>query len=158
MGQRGRRVGATEDRDSDRIDAGEWSKAAAPHDVPPVIPVFPIAENANPLAKVGEIDSDSDRLESCLEAAMAEAVAGNDRGRPASAGQGAGRRGDDWRAVLRQVRRDGLDEGQRTIYDELLIDALEGVGALDELQNRLARIPPEEAGPTGLAGTRSVRV
>ncbi len=35
----------------------------------------------------------------------------------------------------------------RRVYDELLIDALEQVGAIEELQASLARIPAEEAGP-----------
>ena len=49
--------------------------------------------------------------------------------------------------MLRQVRRERLEERLRAVYDELLIDALEEVGALDELQASLARIPADEAGP-----------
>ncbi len=122
-------------RDSDRIDVSAWGKATASYDLPPLVPVVPTARETSPLAKVGEVESDSAQLESCLKAAMAEAVAGR-------------RTGTDWRAPLRQVRREGLDESERRVFDSLLIDALQGVGALDELQDRLARIPPGEAGPS----------
>ena len=124
----------TEYRDSDRIDVTAWGKAAAPYDLLPVVPVVPMTGKSNALAEVGEIESDPARLESCLAAAMAEAVAGK-------------RGGADWRAILRQVRREGLETAEQGVFDALLIDALEEVGALDELQARLAQIPPDEAGP-----------
>jgi hypothetical protein len=53
----------------------------------------------------------------------------------------------DWRSWLRRVRRERLDQALRPVFDELLIDALSGIGAFEELVARLGRVPPEECGP-----------
>jgi hypothetical protein len=103
---------------------------------------------ANPPVGLHEEGYDPEKLQVCLDAAIAEAAMANPisktpAGRPTSAGQ----RDTDWRAVLRKVRRESLEDELRPVYDELLIDALEQVGALEELQSSLARIPAEEAGP-----------
>jgi len=45
------------------------------------------------------------------------------------------------------VRRDRLDRRLRPVFDDLLIDALGEIGASDELQSRLAQVPPKECGP-----------
>jgi hypothetical protein len=45
------------------------------------------------------------------------------------------------------VRRDRLDRRLRPLFDDLLIDALGEIGAIDELRWRLAQIPPDECGP-----------
>ena len=76
---------------------------------------------------------DAERLQLCLDAAIAEAAAPDPSGKPADGGQG-GRTSSlrqvhtGWQAVLRQVRRERLEERLRHVHDELLIDALEEVG------------------------------
>jgi hypothetical protein len=101
---------------------------------------------------VRESGYDALKLQFCVDAAIAEAASPHAINKPAAGGQidktaSQNRQNTDWRTVLRQVQRDRLEEPQREVYDELLIDALEEVGALDELQASLSRVPPEEAGP-----------
>jgi hypothetical protein len=48
---------------------------------------------------------------------------------------------------LRQVRRDRLGPGLRSVFDDLLIDTLRETGDLLELRARLTRIPAAERGP-----------
>ena len=50
----------------------------------------------------------------------------------------------DWRSSLRSIERQRLDRKLRSTFDELLIDALGELGADEELQSRLSRIPDEE--------------
>jgi hypothetical protein len=100
--------------------------------------------------------SDEDRLRWCLDSAIIDATSSASQSsarlprgltrvgeRPES---GAAARGPAaWPAVLREVHRDQLDRDLRPWFDELLIDALLEAGSLDELQSRLARIPPAES-------------
>jgi hypothetical protein len=131
----------------DRIDASEWAKAAAAHDVLPVVTIQAMDTKGNAPVRAHEERSDTEKLQSCIDAAIAEAAEANPIGKTTAGATAAARPGDDWRALLRQVRRERLDEGLRSTYDALLIDALEQVGAIEELQSRLDRIPPEEASP-----------
>ena len=62
------------------------------------------------------------------------------------ASPGAGTVGG-WQAVLLETRRDRLEPALRPFFDDLLIDALEEVGAFDELMTRLASVPRAERGP-----------
>ena len=81
----------------------------------------------------------------CQDAAIGELVSTRPpAGRTASI---AGPRRLDWRSVLRRIRRDRLDRAFRLVYDDLLIDALRESGAFDEMQSRLALIPPDERRP-----------
>jgi hypothetical protein len=126
-------------------------KAAAAHELPGFVPIVAM-DKANPPAVVRQSGYDVGKLQLCVDAAIAEAAAPVPSSEQAASDQavntmGVGRGATDWRAVLRQVRRESLDERLRGVYDELLIDALEEIGAIDELQQSLARIPPEEAGP-----------
>jgi hypothetical protein len=135
-----------------RIDAGQWAKAAAAHDLLPVVPIVAMDAAANPPVGTYEDGFDAEKLQFCIDAAIAEAATAKPIGKTPAGSQASGsanprQRGTDWRTILRQVRRDRLEEGLRRAYDELLIDALEQVGALAELQSSLARIPPEEASP-----------
>ncbi len=139
---------APEREEDGRIDAGQWAKAAAAHDLLPAASIVAMDAKANPPVGLHEEGYDPEKLQVCLDAAIAEAATANPisktpAGRPTSAGQ----RDTDWRAVLRKVRRERLEDELRPVYDELLIDALEQVGALEELQSSLARIPAEEASP-----------
>jgi hypothetical protein len=138
----------------DRIDAGQWAKAAAAHELLPVVPVVAIDETTNPPVGINEEGYDTEKLQAALDAAVAEAAAVSPTRRTAAGRQAGGERqagsakhGTDWRTVLRGVRRERLEDGLRRVYDELLIDALEQVGALEELQSSLAKIPAEEASP-----------
>jgi hypothetical protein len=135
-----------------RIDARKWSKDAAPHDMTGLAPIAALDTNVRPPVEVRESGYDAAKLQFCVDAAIAEAASPFPISKPSAARQlnkttSPSRQRTDWRTVLRQIRRDSLEDRVREVYDELLIDALEEVGALDELQARLARIPPEEAGP-----------
>ena len=107
---------------------------------------------ANPPVGSNEEGDDTEKFQVCLDAAIAESATGESDQQDGCRQPGR-KRGElkpartDWRTSLRQVRRERLDQGLRTAYDELLIDALEQVGQLDVLQSSLATIPPEEAGP-----------
>jgi hypothetical protein len=94
---------------------------------------------------------DAEKLRLCLDSAIEEAAATH-AGKPAAGSlerraTSQGLHGSDWRTLLRQIRRERLEEGLRTVHDELLIDALLAAGAPEELQASLARIPAEEAWP-----------
>ena len=130
----------------DRIDVGQWAKAAAPHDVLPVVAVLAMDAQPSPSGSLHEDGHDAEKLHLCIDAAIAEAAADSAISQKTARPTTSGRRNNEWRSLLRQVRRERLDEGLRITYDELLIDALEQVGAIEELQSRLAKIPPEEAG------------
>ena len=136
-----------------RMSAIEWAKAAAPNELPGIVPVVAMNANANTPVVVGKSDYDTEKLPVlCVDAAIVEAATPLRNSEQAAPGQigkttSPSRQLNDWRTVLRQVRRERLEERLRQIYDELLIDALEEVGALDELQASLATIPADEAGP-----------
>jgi hypothetical protein len=143
---------APENRADARIAATDWTKAAAPHDLTGLVPIVAPDAKAGAPVELRETGYDALKLQFCVNAAIAEAASPYPNSKPAGAGQinkttSPNRQHADWRPVLRQVRRDTLEERLRVVYDELLIDALEEVGALDELQAILARIPTEEAGP-----------
>ena len=143
---------AAEKEGDNRIDSGQWAKSAAAHDLLNVVPV--VAMNAKGQSPVGmnEGGFDTEKLQICVDSAISEAVAANPTSK-ATGGSGAAGlarssdRSNDWRALLRQIRRERLDYDKRLPYDELLIDVLEQDGAVEELQARLEKIPPEEAGP-----------
>jgi hypothetical protein len=136
-----------ENHGDDRIDAGGWARAAASHDLLPVVAIVASDPEANPPVSTHDEGYDAERFEVCIDAAIAEAAAANPVSKTTAGAASSGRPGNDWRAVLRQVRREKLDERLRHTYDELLIDALEQAGLTEELQLRLAKIPAAEAGP-----------
>jgi hypothetical protein len=137
---------APDNRADARIDAIAWAKAAAPHELVGIAPI--VAIDASSQSRVGD---DVEKLRFCLDAAVAEAASPQTSSKPTARDLGSttktGQARFDWRRLLGQIRRERLEERLRVIHDELLIDALEEVGALDELQSVLARIPAEEAGP-----------
>src|SRR5262249_61280416 len=136
-GARTAHVSALENQADARIDAVEWAKAAAAHELPGFVPIVAM-DMAKPPAVVGKSGYDTGKLQLCADAAITEAAAPVPSSAQGARGQtgtvaNMGRRAADWRTVLRQVRRERLDEKLRGIYDELLIDALEEIGAVDEL-------------------------
>jgi hypothetical protein len=142
----------TDNRAFARLGAEEWTRAAAPHDRSGLVPIVTPGAKAGLPNAVRESGNDDLKLQFCVDAAIAEAASPYPISKPAAAGQinktaNPSQQHSDWRTVLRQVQRDRLEERLREVYDELLIDALEEVGALDELQVSLARIPPGETGP-----------
>ena len=151
-GSRAKSPSTPESQTEARINAAEWAKAAAPHELEGIVPIVTIGTNSNQIVAKAQSENDSEKLQLCVELAIAEAAspsANLDQGSPGKSGETTrpARPTNDWRTVLLQVRRERLEEKLRSVYDELLIDALEEVGALEELQARLIRIPPEEAGP-----------
>ena len=116
-----------------------------------MVPIVAMGEMTNRPAVATEDGYDAEKLRLCLDSAIEEAAATH-AGKPAAEGLGRrttsqGQHGSDWRTLLRQIRRERLEEGLRNVHDELLIDALLAAGAPEELQASLARIPAEEAGP-----------
>ncbi len=134
---------------SGRIPASDWRRMALPTRIgqSPNSPRVPVS---NRPARSRVFDSEDDRFRWCLDASIANLVAlpsaavtsktGDSTPAPAIASDG-------WRKVLREIRRDRLDRGLRPLFDELLIDALDEVGAVEELLARLAQVPHAERGP-----------
>ena len=117
-----------------RIDPGQWAKEAAAHDLLAVAPIVAMGPKAKPSGGTSEEGYDSQKLQMCMDTAIAEASAdkpigkstwGSGAGGPESTGEQV----SDWRAILRQVRRERLDDSDKITYDELIIDALEQIGA-----------------------------
>jgi hypothetical protein len=127
-----------------------------------------ISEITNPLVRIDEAcndlaanpDSgdylDARRLSWCLDSAIAESADSSPRdsrgGSPASGSRRVGKSAgpgarSDWRSSMRLIDRDRLQRKLRPIFDELLIDALSELGADEELQTRLSRIPSQEKSP-----------
>jgi hypothetical protein len=148
-------------RVSERLGPSEWRKVAPEDARWPVVEIAPpAASGPPPPAEQRVVESEAERLHWCLDAAIGETTQPRARLRPAPEGDGDGRSAPgvppvDWRMVLRQVRRDRLDSGLRRHFDDLLIDALEEIGACDELMSRLAQIPSEECGPRVWAALES---
>jgi hypothetical protein len=116
------------------------------------MPVVPMNESPNGPGNTSGTDSDAARLEWCLSAAIAESVAGSPPlVHAAASNAGTVRIGElganrplDWRSSLRSIQRERLERKLRRVFDELLIDALGEIGADEELQSRLSRIPTAE--------------
>ena len=143
-------------RSSDRVGPSDWRAIAPEYADWPVVQIAPPVAAPVPPPEHRKFKSEDEKLRWCLDAAIGELTPPLALGGPARLGRGpaAGNgflssnvRLADWRLVLRQVRRDRLDLRFRPVFDDLLIDALGEIGALDELQKRLAQIPPEECGP-----------
>ena len=139
--------------DTRRIPPNEWRKLAPDYEKWPVAEITsrPALASGPPQATVPA--SDDDRLRWCLDASiedlaarpsepLAQKTGYRSRYRPPQAFQV-----DGWRKVLMAIDRDNLDQGLRPVFDELLIDTLEEVDAVEELMDRLAHIPPAERGP-----------
>ena len=119
----------------------DWRKTA-PDDAN-----WPVVEIASPgskprLPEQGPgSESDDERFRWCLDASIGALVGPASSGRPRPSPAGA----DDWLRVLRKIRRDRLTRGLRPFFDDLLIDALEEAGLVDELTTRLATDPADRA-------------
>ncbi len=140
----------------ERESAEEWQKIA------PAYASWRVVEMTEPVVSRSESSAGRDtdaanqaaRLAWCLEAAIAESAAGSgphDRASPLNleggpTGGGAEQR-LDWRLSLLSIERQRLDRTLRSTFDELLIDALGQLGADEELQSRLSRVPDEEKTP-----------
>lgn len=115
-----------------RLPPRDWRALSPDYDAWPAPAIVLPADPA--------FDDPAERLlEWCGDAAILETVATpGDEGSPSPR---------DWRPVLLRIDRDRLAPSRRPIHDILLIDALGGSGEWEELQTRLARIPPHESGP-----------
>jgi len=143
-------------RESDRLSPSDWQTIAPDYAHWPVVEIAPAVAGPIPPGERTDFDTEAERLRWCLEAAIGESTLPPAGTQPAPLGAGARTGGGglasnlrpvDWRSVLRQVHRDRLDRRLRPVLDDLLIDALGEIGAVDELQSRLARIPVQECGP-----------
>jgi hypothetical protein len=135
-----------------RMSARDWRRIARDYADWPVTEIAAWAAGSNRAAQRLEFDSEGDRLRWCLDAAIGDLVGLRARVAPPRSAGGkdasvSTRRTGDWRAVLRELRRDRLDRALRPVFDELLIEALGDVAAYDELLTRLAQIAPDECGP-----------
>jgi hypothetical protein len=139
-----------------RLGAGDWQAIAPEYAAWPVVEIAPIELSPDPVAGGTAAGSDDALLIWSRDAAIRALTArrrSDDRrtapGRPTDGpGPPAADPGrSDHLSALRRIRRDRLDPPLRPIFDDLLIDALSEIGAFDELQARLARIPPAQCGP-----------
>jgi hypothetical protein len=133
-------------RGNNRLSPSEWQAIAADYAQWPVTEIAPLRAGRLPLppsapAKAGIEDA---LFRWCLESAIRELTRTPAGVRPASHSVPTQ---VDWRSVLQRLSRDRLQASLRPVFDDLLIDALREEGAIDELQSRLARIPPAECGP-----------
>ena len=115
-----------------RILSSDWRKLAPDYENWPVHEITARAPGSDQAAEVRLPENEDDRLRWCLDASIQDLT-----GLPS----------DGWRKVLREIHRDGLSRRLRPRFDELLIDALEEAGAVEELMARLAQVPHAERGP-----------
>ena len=140
-------------RFSGRIAPNEWRKLALDYDDWLVSEITPPSQRTSQVEPSCEFESDNARLRWCLDAAVADpARLPTDRVAQPSAVMRAKQasqafHADGWLKVLMAIHRDQLDQMLRPWFDDLLIDALEEVGALEELMKRLVQIPFAERGP-----------
>jgi hypothetical protein len=137
---------------SERMTPKDWPEAAPRVGDWPFLEIDQLIVGSIPPATQGENDSDVERLNWCLDAAIVGSVKHGSDPTTARSGNALKRTSSPdittgWRMVLRSVRRDRLDRQKRAHYDEILIDALSEIGDWDELQRRLEQIPPLEAQP-----------
>jgi hypothetical protein len=128
-------------RGADRLSSRAWEAMSPSYANWPALESAPPGSSLNPAQDV----ADAVLLKWCQDAAIGELVA-----RHPPAGQIASIAEPqrlDWRSILRRIRRDRLDRARRPVYDDLWIDALGASGAFDEMQSRLALIPPDERRP-----------
>ncbi len=141
----------------ERVSAEEWREIAPAYASWRVIEMTePVISRTEPSdGHDTDIEAATARLAWCLEAAVAESAAGSGphaRATPFSLGAGPTGEGGaeqplDWRSSLLSIERQRLDRKLRSTFDELLIDAFGELGADEELQTRLSRIPNEEKSP-----------
>jgi hypothetical protein len=136
---------------NDRLPPSQWQAIAPAYADWPVLAISPPVTGPIPSSEHDEATAQAVRLRWCLDWAIADLTT-RARGGPLVVGSGSGESARspnvpprDWRSVLRQLRRDQLDHGVRPVYDDLLIDALQESGDFEELQTRLARLPPQES-------------
>ena len=125
----------------DRLPPSEWQR------ITPAYEDWSVVEVAGPESNLGPVAEGSDEslLRWCQDAAVGELLASPTPDNRSPAVYGSGHLG--LISVLKRIRREQLEPSLRPIYDDLLIDALRASGDLDELQARLARIPPRECRP-----------
>jgi hypothetical protein len=135
----------------DRMTVAEWRAVAPEHARWPVTLLSPTDGRTSSAFGGRPFESDDDRLRWCRDAAIVHLTAPPSQDQPAREGD-ASRAGPilvpavDWLRILRAVSRDRLSPRLRPVFDDLLIDTLEEIGAIDELQARLASILPDECG------------
>jgi hypothetical protein len=130
--------------ESARMAAADWRKLAPEYAGWPATLVNMAGPGLSSSSGRPAFQSDEDRLRSCLDAPTT--LVPSLRIRDATNAGSGHLHTTDLLALLREVHRDRLDHRLRPVFDDLLIDSLEELGALDELQARLAEIPADECG------------
>ncbi len=126
---------------ADRLSPHDWETLSPSYAHWSAVEVALAGSSPHPAHDV----ADDALLKWCRDAAIGELIASRPpEGRSASPTDS---RRDDWRSVLRRIRRDRLDRALRPVYEDLLIDALREFGAFDEMHSRLEQIPPGERRP-----------
>jgi hypothetical protein len=135
-----------------RLSTADWQELALQYARWRVTPVD--VGDARQSSSLGPltVDSDQDRLRWCLDAVIVHLTVPLTQNHSALKEKASESKTGEYRTVawlseLRAVRRERLLPRLRPIYDDLLIDGLEEIGALAELQARLAEIPSDECGP-----------
>jgi hypothetical protein len=155
MGSRSERIPEAPARpvSGHRLDVRDWWKIAPAYVDWPVVAIAPPGASPVPNLPGDAANSEDSRLAWCRDAAIGELIVTPLSGQPPSTrsdqpgSSTAETRLGDWLSDLRRIRRDRLDRRLRPVFDDLLIDALGEIGALEEMHVRLARIPPEQCGP-----------
>jgi hypothetical protein len=137
---------------SSRLLPGEWRKIAPAYENWPVAEITARSARSSQPARGRVFNSEDDRFRWCLDASLGDLAGLPSDGSPLNAGNSLSARSPtfqahDWRGALREIRRDQLGQKLRPLFDDLLIDALDDVGSVEELMARLTRIPPAERGP-----------
>jgi hypothetical protein len=135
-----------------RIPPDDWRKMASDYENSPVAEIIARNARSRQSERGRAFDSEDDRFRWCLDAAVGDLAGLPSDGLTIKTGGSFNARStafqtDGWHGVLMEIRRDRLGHKLRLFFDDLLIDALDGAGAVEELMARLAQIPLIERGP-----------
>jgi hypothetical protein len=135
-----------------RMSAADWRELAPEYAQWPATAVTVRHDRKSPSSGRPSFVSEDDRLRWCVDAAIVHLMKRSTQDRPVREGDRPHADPDqfrpvDWLPELRAVRRLRLSPRLKSVFDDLLIDSLEEIGALAELQARLAAIPAAECGP-----------
>ena len=143
---------AVQARNSSRIRPSDWRRMAPDYENWAIAEITAGASASKQAAQAPVFDSEDDRFRWCLDASIGALTGLPSDGLTLKTGNSLNARppasqAHDWRTMLTAIYRDRLGRGLRPLWDELLIDALSEVGAVEELMARLAQVPTAERSP-----------